>query len=348
MEEKVFNSSSYYFDLPPQFIAQEPVLPRDNCRLLVVERQNPGFKEARFKDIEGFLNPGDVLVLNDTKVIMARLKAKTSSGGKLEVFLLKDKKDNTWEVLVNPGKRARLGAVVHFDKSCLKAIITGVTPQGTRMIKFESSNLKKDLESLGQVPTPPYIKKEVKQKSLYQTVYAKNQGAIAAPTAGLHFTKKLLSRIANKGVRIVYITLHCGLATFRPVKTNDIRNHPMDSEWINLASSAATAINKAKARGGRVFAVGTTAVRTLESLAQPSGDFGWKVSPFCGATNFYIVPGYKFKIIDALITNFHTPGSTNLILVSAFCNLDKISQSYAFAQKESFRFYSFGDAMLIM
>ncbi|MDD3296874.1 MAG: tRNA preQ1(34) S-adenosylmethionine ribosyltransferase-isomerase QueA [Candidatus Omnitrophica bacterium] len=348
MREEVFNSSNYYFDLSPNLIAQEPVLPRDNCRLLVVEKQKPGFKETRFKDIEGFLNPGDVLVLNDTKVIMARLRAKISSGGKLEVFLLKAKKDNIWEALVNPGKRARPGAAIHFDKSRLKAVITGVTPQGTRIIKFESSNLKEDLKMLGQVPTPPYIKKEVKQKNLYQTVYAKNQGAVAAPTAGLHFTKKLLSRIAGKGVKIVYITLHCGLATFRPVKTSDIREHPMDSEWINLSSSAAGIINDAKAKGAKVFAVGTTVVRTLESLAQASGVSGWQVNSFSGPTNFYIVPGYKFKIVDALITNFHTPGSTNLILVSAFCSPGKIRQSYAFAQKHSFRFYSFGDAMLLL
>ncbi len=348
MIEARFNILSYNFDIPKNLIAQEPLRPRDSSRLLILEGKKKAITDKAFRDILDFLTPGDVLVLNNTEVIKARLVGKTKSGAKLELLLLKQVASNIWEVLVKPGKRAKIGQRVIFDQDSIEAEIIGKTAQGGRRIKFNCLEFEKFLETAGEVPLPSYIKKKVSKPGDYQTVYARSKGAVAAPTAGLHFTEKLLKRIRQKGVKIVNVTLHCSLATFRPVKTEDIRNHRIESEWIEVSKKAAKTINAAKSSGKKIFAVGTTAVRTLESVSRLEKGGKFKVRPFCGDTNLYIVPGYKFKIVDAVITNFHTPCSTNLILIASFCGLEPTRKSYFYAKKSKFRFFSFGDAMLIV
>lgn len=346
MKQDLFNLKHYDYSLPPELIAQEPASPRDASRLLVIDREKDALHECIFRDIVDLLRPGDCLVLNDTKVIKARLWARRQSGARLEVLLLRENEEGCWQALVNPARRARVGERIFFDGS-LSALISGDTPQGGRILKFSSPHVLEYAAGIGKVPLPPYIKKESDNLPQYQTVYAREQGAVAAPTAGLHFTKSLLAKIKAKGVDVVYITLHCGLSTFRPVKTADIREHPMGEERVNIPGASADKINSAKSSRRRVIAVGTTAVRSLEAAAVPEKDV-WKVKPFCADTNLYLTPGYKFKIVDALVTNFHTPCSTNLILAACFCGNILLKQAYDYARENKFRFYSFGDATFIV
>jgi len=345
MIKDIFNISQYNFQIPKSLIAQEPASPRDSCRLLVVNRRNSSLEMRTFKDIVDYFKEGDLLILNNTKVIRARISARKESGGKIEILLLKQKKKGVWEALVNPGKRARIGDTLSLEGEDYKAKIISKTPTGSRILEFDPLDLKKILPQVGAMPLPPYIKKEIQNPDDYQTVYASCEGAVAAPTAGLHFTPELIKKIEAEGVKILYITLHCGLATFRPVKCENIRNHPIESEWVEISLSVAQAINEAKRRGRRIVAAGTTGVRGLETAALGKETL---VKAISGPTNLYITPGYKFRVVDSLITNFHTPFSTNLVLVSSFASPALIRESYAYARDENFRFYSFGDAMLIL
>lgn len=347
MEKDLYNISNFNYDLPKNLIAQEPLKDRDSSRLLLVNKKDNSIKETVFKNIIELLDKDDVLVLNDTRVIRARLTGKVKTGGKLDILLLKEKEKGIWEVLVNPGKKAKLGEEISLGKDGFYAKIIDKTLQGGRIFEFFPKNFTDYLDELGKPPLPHYIKKEIDDFEKYQTIYSKKTGAVAAPTAGLHFTENLISQIKQKGVKIVYITLHCGLATFRPVKCEDIREHKMDSEAIEISKDAANTINEAKDKGSRVIAVGTTSVRSLESASFKNDAGQYRVKENTFETNFYITPGYKFKIIDALLTNFHTPLSTNLILVSSFCGLKLAKEAYSYAKKENFRFFSFGDAMFI-
>lgn len=348
MQEQVFNLKEYDFDIPKGLIAQEPPVSRDGCGLLVVDRKDSAFKAKIFKDVVDYFSKGDVLVLNDTKVIKAKLFAIKVTGARLEVLLIKEKDKGVWECLVNPAKRVKIGDVITFKEGELTAKIIDKCTNGARVLEFTPKNLSKFLSKTGKVPLPPYIKKEFDEFGYYQTVYAKQEGAIAAPTAGLHFTKELIKKLTIKGVKVVYVTLHCGLATFRPVKVDDIRNHKIESEWLEVSPSAAKIINQAKQNCKKVIAVGTTAIRTLESIAFLNDKKEYRVNSFSGDTSLYITPGYKFKIVDSIITNFHTPASTNLVLIASFCGFDLTKSSYMYAKKQNFRFYSFGDAMLIV
>lgn len=348
MKRQVFKLSEYDFGIPKELIAQKPAFPRDACRLLVLDRKKKTIKQGVFSDMVDYFEEGDVLVLNDTKVIKARLIAHKETGAKIEVLLLKNLGLFRWEALVNPGRRAKTGALLTFENPKVKAKIVDKTVQGLSVLEFNLQDLDDFLQKTGKVPLPPYIKKETKRFGYYQTVFAKQKGAVAAPTAGLHFTKNLIKTLKNKGVNIVYITLHCGLATFRPIKVDDIRKHKIESEWIEISPQTAKMINSAKKQGKRVVAVGTTAIRTLESVAKRGDRTDWSAQAFCGLTDLYIVPGYKFKIVDSVITNFHTPASTNLILTCAFASLPFIRQGYRYAASKNFKFYSFGDAMLIV
>lgn len=346
MLDDVFSRKHYNFQIPQDLIAQEPASPRDSCRLLVVDRKSSSSKEIIFREIANYFKPGDILVLNNTKVIRAKLLAKRSSGAKLEILLLSEKEKGVWEALVKPGKRAREGETINFEGGDYKAKIISKTSSGSRILDFRPLDVDDFLARIGTVPLPPYIKKEIRDPDDYQTIYAKHQGAVAAPTAGLHFTPQLIKSIEEKGVKIVYLTLHCGLATFRPVKCQDIRDHTIESERVEIPASVAKIINKAKKNSQRIIAVGTTGVRALETAAVLGQ--GYLVKAFSGPTNLYITPGYQFKVVDVLITNFHTPASSNLILVASFTSLDLVKEIYAYAREEKFRFYSFGDAMLIL
>jgi len=337
-----FKSSSYDFSLPDELIAQRPHRPRDKSRLLVVERRQGRLTEKVFSDIVSFLEEGDCLVLNNTKVIKARVWGKKESGAKIEFLLLREAEDGCWECLARPAKRIKQASRIFFQNGC-QAEIKNRSSSGLFYLKFSSGGAQSLIEASGEAPLPPYIKKNSDLED-YQTVYAKEAGAVAAPTAGLHFTRPLIEEIKNKGVRVVYVTLHCSLATFRPVKAKDIRDHKMSEEYVELNKKVADTINNAKRKKKKVFAVGTTSVRTLESAARGSAE----VKPFSGPTGLYILPGYKFKVVDALLTNFHTPLSTNLILVASFSSLGLIKQAYSHAQAKKFRFFSFGDAMLIL
>ena len=348
MPKDLYSLNNYNIEIPKELIAQEPSQPRDSCKLLILDRGNSSIKQSIFSDLGGFLKEGDLLVLNNTKVIKARLIGHKPSGGKVEILLLKEKNRRVWEVLVKPGKNAKLGDTIIFNGSKLMAKVIGITRSASRILEFNLPDLGRFLERSGKVPLPPYIKKELKCSGDYQTIYADKEGAVAAPTAGLHFTGKLIENLKSKGVDFVYITLHCSLATFRPVKCSDIRNHQIESEWVQVPQLAAKKINAAKKNRRRVIAVGTTAIRSLESAASYGKVAPAAVKPFSGETSLYIVPGYKFKVADALITNFHTPCSTNLILVASFCGLDLLVKSYEQAKQGNFRFYSFGDAMLII
>lgn len=341
MEKSLFQASSYDFSLPGYLIAQEPCRPRDKSRLLVADRAGGFFQEKVFKEIISFFQKGDALVLNNTKVVQARLLGKKESGGRVEALLINKTAAGIWECLLKPAKRIKLESGVIFSQK-YRAVVKKRTQSGLFQLKFYPEDTEALIAESGKTPLPPYIKKDAKPRD-YQTVYAQKSGAVAAPTAGLHFTKPLIEKIRKKGVRIVCITLHCSLATFRPVKAEDIRKHPMAQEYVEISPRAAAIINKAKKEKRKVFAVGTTAVRSLESAV-----CGFRVKPFLGPTGLYITPGYKFKVVDALITNFHTPLSTNLILVSAFASLKFIRQAYSYARQENFRFFSFGDAMLIL
>ncbi|HHY46932.1 MAG TPA: tRNA preQ1(34) S-adenosylmethionine ribosyltransferase-isomerase QueA [Firmicutes bacterium] len=333
----------YY--LPPELIAQEPVEPRDSSRLMVLYR-NGDIEHRVFRDIVSYFEPGDCLVINDTRVIRARLSGyRRDTGGKVEILLLSEAAPGIWEVLVRPGRRARVGTELYFGGGELVARVLGKTQSGGRLVSFDSGGapLQDMLERLGSIPLPPYIKAPLEQDERYQTVYAMRRGSVAAPTAGLHFTPELLDSIRSLGVRVVPVTLHIGLGTFRPVKVEEVEQHEMHEERYQLAPEAASAINEARSTGGRIFAVGTTCTRVLETCA---GD--GHVVPRTGSTRLFIYPGYHFKVVDALITNFHLPRSTLLMLVSAFAGRENILRAYNIAIQHRYRFYSFGDAMLIL
>ena len=337
-------TSDFMYELPESSIAQSPVEPRDHSRLMVLDRSDDSIAHKHFYDVIDYLNPGDVLVINDTRVIPARLLGeRVPSGGACEVFLLKQLAPKRWETLVRPGKKLRPGAQVSFGGGRLVATIAETTDAGGRIVDFECDGpFEAALDALGEMPLPPYIHEKLADRERYQTVYARAEGSAAAPTAGLHFTPELMERIRNKGVEIVPVLLHVGLGTFRPVKAEDIRDHEMHSEYFEVTEEAAAKVNAAKDRKSRVIAVGTTSVRTLESAAENGRLVAKK-----GNTNIFIYPGYKYQLVDALITNFHLPGSTLIMLVSALYDREKILAAYETAVKEGYRFYSFGDAMLI-
>ena len=340
MELKDFD---YY--LPQELIAQDPLENRSSSRLMVLDKESGQVEHKVFTDILDYLNPRDCLVINDTKVIPARLYGiRQGTGAAIEILLLKRKENDIWECLVRPGKKCRVGTVVEFGDGILTGEIIDVVDDGDRLIQFKYQGIFEEiLDRLGQMPLPPYITHELKDKNRYQTVYAKHEGSAAAPTAGLHFTKELLQTIRDKGVYIASVTLHVGLGTFRPVKVNNILDHHMHSEYYCIEQSQADIINKARAGGGRIISVGTTSCRTLESAAKEDG----YIPASSGDTDIFIYPGYKFKAIDCLITNFHLPESTLLMLVSALAGKDKIMAAYEEAVKERYRFFSFGDAMFI-
>ncbi len=340
------NLKDFDYNLPESLIAQEPINERDKSRLLVLNKENGNIKHLLFKDIIDFLSKGDCLVLNDTRVIPARLFGeKNGTGGSIEIMLLNRKDINTWEVMVRPGKRAKIGTLINFGNDELQAEVIEIIDGGNRIVKFEYNGVFEEiLDRLGNMPLPPYIKKTLTDKERYQTVYSKHEGSSAAPTAGLHFTSELLKKIEEKGVTIAYVTLHVGLGTFRPVKVENILNHKMHSEYYSISESNAELINYCKKNGGKIICVGTTSTRTLESASEPDGT----VKNASGWTDIFLYPGYKFKATDALITNFHLPQSTLLMLVSAFSSKEKILNAYNIAIENEYRFFSFGDAMLII
>ncbi len=339
-------TSDFYYDLPKELIAQDPLEDRSSSRLLVMERQSGSREHVLFSDIINFLRPGDCLVLNDTKVIPARLLGtKEDTGAAVEVFLLKRKSSDIWECLVRPGKKLRPGARVVFGDGSLKCTITETLPDGNRLVGFEYDGIFEEiLDRLGQMPLPPYITHKLLDKNRYQTVYAKYEGSAAAPTAGLHFTNELLSEIKRRGINLCFVTLHVGLGTFRPVKVEDVNDHQMHSEWYCVSEEAADLINRTKREGGCIICVGTTSCRTIESAADTYGN----VIAQSRDTDIFIYPGYEFKVMDGLITNFHLPESTLLMLVSAFAGKENIMEAYNEAIKERYRFFSFGDAMFIL
>lgn len=338
-------TSDFYFDLPEELIAQDPLEDRSSSRLMVLDKNTGEITHRIFRDITEYLHPGDCLVINDTKVIPARLiGAKEDTGAKIEILLLKRKENDIWETLVKPGKKCRPGAKVVFGNGELRAEILEVLEDGNRLVQFSYEGIFEEvLDRLGQMPLPPYITHKLQDKNRYQTVYAKYEGSAAAPTAGLHFTKELLKEIEDSGVRIARVTLHVGLGTFRPVKVENVLEHHMHSEYYHVSKEAADIINDTRRNGGRVISVGTTSTRTLESVAQDDGT----IVPGSGNTEIFIYPGYKFKAIDCLITNFHLPESTLLMLVSAFAGKEKIMAAYEEAVQQKYRFFSFGDAMFI-
>ena len=339
-------TSDFYYDLPKELIAQDPLEDRSSSRLMVVNPADGSVENRIFKDIKSYLKSGDCLVLNDTRVIPARLIGiKEDTGATVEVFLLKRLSDDTWETLVKPGKKLRTGARVSFGDGSLKCTVVDVLDDGNRHVRFEYEGIFEErLDELGQMPLPPYITHKLQDKNRYQTVYAKNDGSAAAPTAGLHFTKELLKEVEEMGVNIAYVTLHVGLGTFRPVKVEDVNDHVMHSEWYSVSDEAATLINNTKSSGGRVICVGTTSCRTVESASDEKGH----VNSGCGDTQIFIYPGYRFKILDGLITNFHLPESTLMMLVSALAGKDVIMNAYKEAIDKKYRFFSFGDAMFIL
>ncbi len=338
-------TKDYYFDLPKELIAQDPCMQRDNCRLLVIDRKTGALEHKVFHDIIDYLEPGETLVLNNTKVIPARLLGtKVDTGANVEILLLQRKTDDVWETLVRPGKKLRPGAKVTFGDGSLTAEILDVVDDGNRLVKFHYEGIWEEvLDRLGEMPLPPYITHKLKDPSMYNTVYAKYDGSAAAPTAGLHFTEELLQRIQDKGVNLAYVTLHVGLGTFRPVKVDDVTKHHMHTEWYNVSPAAADLINKTHANGKRVICVGTTSCRTVESAADENGI----VQAGADNTSIFIYPGYKFKVMDGLITNFHLPESTLIMLVSAFASREIILNAYKEAVKDKYRFFSFGDACFI-
>lgn len=339
-------TSDFYYDLPKELIAQDPLTDRSSSRLMVLDSDDGVTKNCSFEDILLYLEKGDCLVLNDTKVIPARLLGqKEETNAAVEVFLLKRLSDDCWETLVKPGKKLREGARVSFGDGRLKCEIVEVLPDGNRIVKFEYEGIFEEiLDSLGEMPLPPYITHKLEDKDRYQTVYAKNTGSAAAPTAGLHFTKELLEKVSNMGVNIAYVTLHVGLGTFRPVKVEDVTEHKMHTEWYQVSQEACDLINSTKQNGKKVYCVGTTSCRTIESCAEDNG----LLIPKSGDTDIFIYPGYKFKVLDGLITNFHLPESTLLMLVSALAGKANVMKAYEQAISERYRFFSFGDAMLIL
>ena len=339
-------TSDFYYDLPKELIAQTPVEPRDSSRLLVLDRQSGETVHKHFFDIIDYLDEGDLLVCNDSRVLPARIYGiKEPTGARVEFLLLKQISGNRWETLCKPGKKAKEGARFSFGDGLLYATVTEVKDDGNRVVDFEcDENFFSTLDKIGQMPLPPYITEELKDKERYQTVYSHELGSAAAPTAGLHFTTELMDKIKAKGVNIAYVTLHVGLGTFRPVKVDDVTKHKMHSEHYEVPEETAELIKKTKQSGKRVIAVGTTSCRTLESVAAEHGE----VVPCEGFTEIFIYPGFEFKVLDGLITNFHLPESTLIMLVSAFAGYDNIMNAYKTAVKERYRFFSFGDAMAIL
>lgn len=338
-------TSDFYYDLPEELIAQTPLEQRDTSRLMTVDRKSGEVEHHHFYELLDDLNPGDCLILNNSRVLPARLLGqRLPGGGACEVLLLIDRGEKTWECLVRPGRKMRTGAKLSFGDGALTAEVVGEVEGGNRLVRFEYEGIFLEvLEQLGKMPLPPYIKAELQDRERYQTVYSKVVGSAAAPTAGLHFTPELLEKIAAKGVGIGYVTLHVGLGTFRPVKEDEITDHEMHSEYCTIPQETADLINRTKANGGRVICVGTTSCRTIESWANEDGTMEAKA----GWTNIYIYPGYRFKVMDGLVTNFHLPESTLIMLVSAFAGREHVLAAYKEAVKERYRFFSFGDAMFL-
>jgi len=337
--------SDFYYDLPEQLIAQHPIKNRDQSKLLVLDYETNKINHEKFSDIKKYLKKGDCLVINNTKVIPARLYGKRKdTGGKIEFVLLKEIEKDKWEVILKPGKRAIPGRKFVFGDGILQATILEIVKGGNRIVQFEYEGIFNEiLDEIGIMPLPPYIKEQLKDNNRYQTVYAKNKGSAAAPTAGLHFTDRLIDEIKKMGISIAKVTLHIGLGTFRPVKTEDIKDHIMHSEWYSIDKENVDIINNTKLKGGRIISVGTTSTRVIESVANDNGI----LVPKEGTTDIFIYPGYKFKVIDCLITNFHLPESTLIMLVSALAKRENIMKAYEQAVKEKYRFFSFGDAMFI-
>ena len=335
-------TSDFYFDLPKELIAQDPLEDRASSRLLMVDKNTGETKHEIFRNIVDYLYPGDCLVLNNTKVLPARLLGqKEDTGAAVEILLLKRRDKDVWETLVKPGKKMRPGAKVVFGDGRLRAEVIDVMEEGNRLVRFAYEGIFEEvLDSLGEMPLPPYITHKLQDKNRYQTVYAKYDGSAAAPTAGLHFTAELLDQIEKKGVKLAYVTLHVGLGTFRPVKADDISEHHMHSEYYQITKEAAETINETKENGGRIICVGTTSCRTIESAADENG----KLKECCGDTEIFIYPGYQFKVLDCLITNFHLPESTLVMLVSALAGREHVLCAYEEAVREKYRFFSFGDA----
>ena len=338
-------TSDFYYDLPKELIAQTPLEPRDSSRLLVLDREKQTLEHKHFYDIIDYLNEGDLLVANDSRVLPARIYGiKDETGAKVEFLLLKQVANNRWETLCKPGKKAKVGTKFSFGNGILRATVVDVKDDGNRIVDFDcEENFFTTLDKIGQMPLPPYITAELKDKERYQTVYSHELGSAAAPTAGLHFTKELLEKVKEMGVDIAEVTLHVGLGTFRPVKVDNVLDHHMHSEFYMVSAEAAEKVNRTKANGGRVISVGTTSTRTLESAADENGI----LHETSGWTEIFIYPGYKFKVIDGLITNFHLPQSTLVMLVSALAGREHVLHAYEIAVKEKYRFFSFGDAMLI-
>ncbi|MCI8927454.1 MAG: tRNA preQ1(34) S-adenosylmethionine ribosyltransferase-isomerase QueA [Lachnospiraceae bacterium] len=339
-------TSDFYFDLPPELIAQDPLTDRSASRLLVLDKNTGEIKHEQFRNIINYLNPGDCLVLNDTRVIPARLHGiREETGAAIEVLLLKRKEKDVWETLVRPGKKVRPGVKLSFGEGLLRGEVLEIVEEGNRLIRFQYEGIFEEvLDRLGEMPLPPYITHKLEDKNRYQTVYAKYDGSAAAPTAGLHFTRDLLDEIAQKGVNLAYVTLHVGLGTFRPVKAERITEHHMHSETYQITKEAAEVINRTRKNGGRVICVGTTSCRSLESAAEEDGT----LRECSGDTEIFIYPGYRFKVLDALITNFHLPESTLVMLVSALAGREKVLRAYGEAVEERYRFFSFGDAMFVI
>ncbi|AKG21712.1 tRNA preQ1(34) S-adenosylmethionine ribosyltransferase-isomerase QueA [Calothrix sp. 336/3] len=356
-EELDFSLSGYDYDLPPELIAQNPVVPRDSSRLLVVDSRKIGVdapaKHRIFRDLAEILQPGDLLVMNNTRVLPARMYGQKSTGAEIEVLLLEERQENCWLALVKPGKRFKQGTELRFTAQgtdiCLTAkVVDSDEATGGRLLEFtvpEGKSLIQLLDVFGEVPLPPYITETTAASAQYQTVYAENPGAIAAPTAGLHFTPELLERLRSQNIHQAFITLHVGVGTFRPVEVEDVTTHQMHAEWIEVPATTVEQIRATQAAGGRIIAVGTTAVRALEGAAAAHGG---TIQPFCGKTNLFIYPGFKWQVVEGLITNFHLPRSSLLMLVSALIGRTRLLQIYQEAIQEKYRFYSFGDAMLIL
>lgn len=338
-------TSDFYYDLPHELIAQTPLKNRQKSRMMVLDRNKDYVEHKIFEDIVDYINPGDTLVLNDTKVIPARLFGhRVGKEEKIEILLLKQLEDDKWQTLVKPGKKCKIGDIIEFDET-LKLKIVDILEDGQRVVKFMYEGIFNEiLDRLGTMPLPPYITEKLDDPDRYQTVYSKHEGSAAAPTAGLHFTKEVLKKLEEKGVNLVYVTLHVGLGTFRPVKVDDVTKHQMHSEYYIITKEACDIINNTKKQGKRVIAVGTTSCRVLESATDDDG----VIRPHAEETSIFIYPGYKFKMIDGLLTNFHLPESTLIMLVSALATKDKIMKAYKIAVEEKYRFFSFGDCMLIL
>lgn len=338
-------TSDFYYNLPHELIAQTPLKQRDKSRMMVLDKNTGDIVDEKFENITEYINSGDTIVLNDTKVLPARLFGhRENKEEAIEVLLLKQREGNVWQTLVKPGKKLKIGTKIIFDEKLLSANVLDILDDGQRVIEFEYSGIFNEiLDKLGTMPLPPYITEKLEDKDRYQTVYSKNLGSAAAPTAGLHFTNEILDKLAKKGVNIVYVTLHVGLGTFRPVKVDDVEKHEMHSEYFVINEKACDIINETKRRGNKVYSVGTTSCRVLESATDDNGI----IHPMAKETNIFIYPGYKFKMIDALLTNFHLPESTLIMLVSALATKEYILNAYNSAVEKKYRFFSFGDCMLI-